>query len=134
MGVFFLPQQLLFLCIAAVRCPAGLCLYANAMAGQAFAASEESEVIQLSQEHHDAVNRRRRIVVQYDAHGELGVDFKQWLAYRFSYIDEPGSQIDSVWWDSPAIGRPTQASCWNVPSILDCRTGGFKGSIGFRNL
>ena len=57
------------------------------------------EVIQLSQEHHDAVNRRRRIVVQYDANSDLGVDFNEWIAYRFHYIDEPGNQIDSVWWD-----------------------------------
>jgi len=57
------------------------------------------EFIQLSKKHHDAVNRRRRIVVQYDAHSDLGVDFDEWIAYRFHYVDEPGSQIDSIWWD-----------------------------------
>jgi len=57
------------------------------------------EVIQLSQQHHDAVNRRRRIVVQYDAFSQLGADFNQWLDYRFSYVDEPGNQIDGIWWD-----------------------------------
>jgi hypothetical protein len=61
--------------------------------------SNRDEVIQLSQEHHDNVNRCRRIVVQYDANSDLGVDFDEWIAYRFHYIDEPGSQIDSVWWD-----------------------------------
>jgi len=53
----------------------------------------------LSPEHHQALNRRRRIVVQYDAHGQLGADFEQWLDFRFNYIDDPDSQIDSVWWD-----------------------------------
>ena len=55
--------------------------------------------IKLSRQHNDALNRRRRIVVQYDAEGLFGVDFQQWLDYRFNYIDEPGSQIDSIWWD-----------------------------------
>ena len=58
--------------------------------------------IELSPEHQDAVNRRRRIVVQYDAADPvdlIGVDFQQWLDYRFNYIDEAGSQIDSIWWD-----------------------------------
>ena len=66
--------------------------------------------IQLSREHHEAVDRRRRIVVQYDAHNEtLGSDLQQWLAYRFNYIDEPGSQIDSVWWD---IGFGGSSAVW----------------------
>jgi len=68
---------------------------------------EGLEIIRLSPDHNDAVNRRRRIVVQYDAFAQLGADFKQWLDYRFSYIDEPGNQIDSLWWD---IG----AGSWSV--------------------
>ncbi len=62
----------------------------------------ERESVSLGSEHHDAVNRRRRIVVQYDAWSQFGIDFQQWLDYRFNYIDEPGSQIDSVWWDIAA--------------------------------
>ena len=53
----------------------------------------------LGPEHHEAVNRRRRIAVQYDAHGQLGADFTEWLDFRLNYIDDPDSQIDSVWWD-----------------------------------
>ncbi len=60
---------------------------------------KDHESINLSPEHCDAVNRHRRIVVQYDANSDLGVDFNEWIAYRFHYIDEPGNQIDSVWWD-----------------------------------
>jgi hypothetical protein len=67
-------------------------------------------VVPLSREHHDAVNRRRRIVVQYDAWGQLGHDFDEWLDYRFDYIDESGSQIDSVWWDLTALGYATYPS------------------------
>ncbi len=102
MGSFFLPQELLLLCVSFV-CPVELGLYANAVS----APWEESGVIQLSQEHHEAVNRRRRIVVQYDAHERVGVDLKQWLDYRFSYVDEPGSQIDALWWDICGAGSCT---------------------------
>jgi hypothetical protein len=31
--------------------------------------------------------------------GQLGVDFDEWLDFRFSYVDQPDSQIDSLWWD-----------------------------------
>ncbi len=56
------------------------------------------EVISLSQEHIDAVNRRRRIVLQYDP-SELGTDFQAWIAKRFKFMDKPGNQIDALWWD-----------------------------------
>jgi hypothetical protein len=72
-----------------------------------FLLPQESGVIQLSKEHHEAVNRRRRIVVQYDAEDHLGIDLKQWLDYRFSYVDEPGSQIDALWWDIGGAGSCT---------------------------
>ncbi len=55
--------------------------------------------IELSKKHLSAVNRRRRISIQYDANNALGKDWKRWLEYRFSWIDEPNVQIDSVWWD-----------------------------------
>jgi hypothetical protein len=96
MVVLFSLQQLLILFVVAVICPVGLSLY---LTKRASAVPGGLEAIQLSQEHYDAVNRRRRIVVQYDAFSQLGVDFKQWLDYRFSYADEPGNQIDSFWWD-----------------------------------
>ena len=61
--------------------------------------AEDESVIELSEAHRDAVNRRRRITVQYDANNALGKDWIDWLDYRFSWIDEPGVQIDSIWWD-----------------------------------
>ncbi len=61
--------------------------------------------VQLDSEHQKAVNRRRRIVVQYDAQTAYGVDFNSWLDYRFAYIDQPGSQIDSVFWDIGRLGQ-----------------------------
>ncbi|MBU0609705.1 MAG: family 10 glycosylhydrolase [Armatimonadetes bacterium] len=45
------------------------------------------------------MDRRRRIVVQYDAHGQLGAPFDEWLTFRFHYVDMPGSMIDSIIWD-----------------------------------
>jgi hypothetical protein len=56
----------------------------------------------LTREHIDAVNRRRRIIIQNDAADPpsmFGMDMSKWLDYRFNYIDEPGSQVDSIWWD-----------------------------------
>jgi hypothetical protein len=60
--------------------------------------------------HRDAVRRRkRRIVVQYDANDPM---WSYWKLHRngdasfdrfrdavFSYVEEPGSQIDAIWWD-----------------------------------
>ncbi len=57
------------------------------------------EPLQLPEDHTGAVNRRRRVVVQFDAFSQLGVDFRQWIDYRFQYADESGSQIDSLWFD-----------------------------------
>ena len=63
------------------------------------AAEPHPRPVALGQKHHEAVNRKRRIAVQYDAWSQLGHDFAEWLDYRFDYIDEPGTQIDSIWWD-----------------------------------
>lgn len=49
--------------------------------------------------HLEALNRRPHITVQYDAHGQLGVPFDEWLDFRFSFIDQPGSQIGEIIWD-----------------------------------
>jgi hypothetical protein len=60
--------------------------------------------IELTQAHLTAVNRRRRIVVQddpsnFDPEELYGMNFEEWIRYRFAYADQPGSQIDSIWWD-----------------------------------
>lgn len=62
------------------------------------------DAIKLTPEHLAAVNRRRRIVVQddpsnFDPDDLYGMNLEEWIAYRFSYADQPGSQIDSIWWD-----------------------------------
>ncbi|MBI2298587.1 MAG: family 10 glycosylhydrolase [Armatimonadetes bacterium] len=53
--------------------------------------------------HRRTAERSRRIIVQYDAHGSelspLTQAPAEWLAHGFRYIDEPGTQIDSIWWD-----------------------------------
>ena len=33
------------------------------------------------------------------------LDFPTWLDYRFRYADEPGTQIDSIWWDLGRLGQ-----------------------------
>lgn len=58
--------------------------------------------MRLSKEHSNAVNRKRRIIVQNDAADPasmFGMDMKTWMDYRFNYFDEPGCQVDSIWWD-----------------------------------
>jgi hypothetical protein len=70
-----------------------------AVAKPLWAADSNAAPIRLSPEHEAAVNRRRRIVVHYDAFDAFHLDFDRWLEYRFAYIDDPGSQIDAVWWD-----------------------------------
>lgn len=70
----------------------------------------DSTPSELSHAHAAAVNRRRRMVVQFDAHDQtLGADIDKWIAYRFNYMDMPGSQIDSVWWD---IGFGGSMAVW----------------------
>lgn len=64
----------------------------------------------LDSRHHEAVNRPRRIVVQYDAHGQLGAPLDEWLAFRFHYLDQPKSQVDSVIWDIGAGSWATYPS------------------------
>ena len=74
------------------------------------AADANTQPLQLPADHRDTMQRRRkRIVVQYDA---VDVVWNYWKLHRngdapfdrfrdavFSYVDEPGSQIDAIWWD-----------------------------------
>jgi len=73
--------------------------------------------VSLSAAHAAAVNRRRRIIVQYDAWDAplLGADIDPWLAYRFGYMDERGSQIDSLWWDIGLGGEAVFADSFLGP-------------------
>ncbi len=45
--------------------------------------------------------RRPRIRVQFDAadHRHVKLPPQEWLRYLFTYVDQPGSQIDSIFWD-----------------------------------
>ena len=80
------------------------------------------EAIQLSKEHQAAVNRRRRVVVQYDPNLEIGLDLTQRSDDQsgdevrmvghseltgqsvFAYEDDPDTQIDAIIWD---MGGPS---------------------------
>jgi len=66
--------------------------------------------IELPADHREAMRRRqRRIVVQCDAydvmmnyaklHADGAAPFAPFRDAVFSYVDEPGSQIDAIWWD-----------------------------------
>ena len=81
---------------------AGVAGVATAVPGKGNAAEAVAE---LTSEHEKAVNRSRRILVQYDPHTAHGIDFVAWLDYRFAYMDEPGSQIDSIFWDNGRLGQ-----------------------------
>ena len=71
----------------------------------------------LSAQHQEAVNRRRRIVVQYDSQGTYGIDLDTWIDYRFRYIDQPGSHIDSVFWDMGRLGQVLYPSKFLDPLV-----------------
>ena len=70
------------------------------------AVSQKVGAIELSAAHRAAVNRRRRIYINndvgYDAVAmgpkETATQPGEWLAARFSVIDQPGNQIDCVGW------------------------------------
>lgn len=71
----------------------------------------------LSPDHRAAVNRRRRIVVQYDSQTAYGVDLQRWIDYRCAYLDEPGSQIDSVFLDMGRLGQVLYPSKFLDPLV-----------------
>lgn len=95
-----------------------------------------SDRVKLSAGHHQAVNRRRRVIVQYDPNMEIDLDLHVRpvggaISYKdeagtvmvghselggqsvFEYEDEPGVQIDSIYWD---MGGPATLATW--PSKL----------------
>lgn len=81
----------------------------------------ESAPFELSDQHRRAVDRQRRIVVQYDAYSALGIDFEKWIDYRFAYADEQGSQIDSLWWDIGPLGPAVYPRPANHPKVESWR-------------
>ena len=52
-------------------------------------------------DHQAAVDRQRRIVVQYDPGGTLRQNNKiqEWTKVGFQYFDQLNSQVDAIWWD-----------------------------------
>ena len=85
----------------------------------------ESGPVELPAVHVEAVRqRKRRIVVQHDVHWvmmnyaklhpEAKVPFGPFSDAVFAYVDEPGSQIDAIWWDIAANASgavyPSQAA------------------------
>ena len=82
-------------------------LVASGASTDSFAAESP---IELPSGHQNAVARRkRRIVIQHDVHWVMlnyaklhpdgGAAFAPFRDAVFSYVDEPGSQIDAIWWD-----------------------------------
>ncbi len=87
------------------------------------ASTSQAAGIELPAEHVAAMQRRkRRIVVLYDAHDTLNAyaklhaggdaPFAPFRDALFTYEDEPGSQIDAIWWDiagaSPGSAYPSK--------------------------
>ena len=56
----------------------------------------------LSEEHVAAINRDRQVVLNFDAFPALmkldSIDAQQMEGALFSFMDEPGTRMDSVWW------------------------------------
>lgn len=93
-------------------------------ARRAAAAPPVAAPLELPAEHRRAAARRRRIVVQYDAYNALGVDIDEWIKYRFAYIDEPGSQIDAIWWDIGPLGPAVYPGPKDNPQLEPWRKAG----------
>jgi hypothetical protein len=79
-------------------------------AGLLQSAAANTQVVDLPADHRELMQqRRRRIVVQYDANDTMwsywklnrnaDTSFPRFRDAVFSYADEPGSQIDAIWWD-----------------------------------
>ena len=67
--------------------------------------SSAAPKIELSREHIAAVNRQRRIVVNFDVTWPINIsydrygDLDKFVNNLFSFTDAEGSQIDSIWWN-----------------------------------
>ena len=83
---------------------------AGALLGPALLHAAGTQPVDLPADHRAAMQRRkRRIVVQYDANDPMWSYWKQhrngeakFEIFRdavFSNMDEPGNQIDAIWWD-----------------------------------
>ncbi|MBI82770.1 MAG: hypothetical protein CMJ81_06215 [Planctomycetaceae bacterium] len=59
--------------------------------------------VELSPQHLDAVNRRRRVVVNFDAiHGDrnfTNIHPDELVKLSLTFADDAGSHIDSIWWN-----------------------------------
>ena len=71
----------------------------------------QGAVPNLTNAHQRAANRQRRIVVQLDGadHRRVKCTPQEWLRYMFAYADQPGAQIDSIFWD---IGLDTDSAVY----------------------
>lgn len=84
---------------------------------------------QLSQAHLDAVNRSRRVIVNFDTNFGApsvirrlaGMDIDRVVKGYFSMVDEAGVQMDSIWWcwlDGNFANYPSQIlPVWELPGF-----------------
>jgi len=67
------------------------------------AAVDDGERFVLSPQHLSQIERRRRVVVNFDAiHGDLkfaNIPPSDLVKLSFTFADDPDSQIDSIWWN-----------------------------------
>ena len=65
--------------------------------------ADAEDAFKLSPQHLDAVNRRRRVVVNFDAiHGDrnfTNIAPKDLVQLSLTFADDIGSHIDSIWWN-----------------------------------
>lgn len=84
---------------------------------------------ELSAAHNAAVNRRRRVIVNYDTNfGSpsifvplAGKDMEEIVSDYFSMVDEPGVTMDSIWWcwlDGNYANYPSEVlPVWELPGL-----------------
>ena len=87
---------------AAAVVMAGLFLVAAGCAGEEGTIADGERFV-LSPQHLDQIERRRRVVVNFDAiHGDLNftdIPPSDLVKLSLTFADDPESQIDSIWWN-----------------------------------
>ena len=72
----------------------------------------------LSPEHIAAINRRRRMIVYFDANFPVVISYNQFangpafVQDLFTFADDEGSQIDAIWWFLPLFDFPHDRASW----------------------
>ena len=93
---------------------------------------------QLSSAHIDAINRRRRVIVNFDVISADGARFatkelERLVEWKFMFADEPGTHIDSIYWSwGEGIRHLIRVKSYRSTTRPDSNSGQTMGSTSRR--